>query len=128
MLHKLGWGGYSTVWAARDQRNDTYITVKICVAESHGGETRASKSEQIGISSPLSRTFDTIDTHFSGRRLPRKLAKVIAKQSLVGINSLHQQEIAHRDLHTRNLAFTIPRIDKVTKEKFTETLGKPEIG
>lgn len=24
ILHKLGWGGYSTVWAARDQRFDTY--------------------------------------------------------------------------------------------------------
>ena len=25
ILHKLGWGGYSTVWAARDQRFDIYI-------------------------------------------------------------------------------------------------------
>lgn len=25
ILHKLGWGSYSTVWAARDQRFDIYI-------------------------------------------------------------------------------------------------------
>ncbi|QSS55127.1 hypothetical protein I7I53_02917 [Histoplasma capsulatum var. duboisii H88] len=33
VLHKLERGGYSAVWAARDQREDTYVTIKICVAE-----------------------------------------------------------------------------------------------
>ncbi|BCR88234.1 serine/threonine-protein kinase [Aspergillus chevalieri] len=33
ILHKLGWGGYSTVWAARDEREGTYVAVKIRVAE-----------------------------------------------------------------------------------------------
>lgn len=32
------------------------------------------------------------------------------------------------DLHTRNLAFTMPYINNVTEEKFTEMLGKPEVG
>ncbi|KAJ6086404.1 hypothetical protein N7467_005318 [Penicillium canescens] len=55
---------------------------------------------------------DTIDTRFPNRRLPRKLAKVIAKQNL----------------YTRNLAFTMPYIDNITEEKFTKILGKLEIG
>ncbi|CAI7610790.1 unnamed protein product [Penicillium palitans] len=71
---------------------------------------------------------DTIDTHFPQGRLPGKLAKIIAKQSLLGLDGLHQQNIAHGDLHTRNLAFTIPCIDNVTEEQFTEMLGKPDIG
>ncbi|KAI8936748.1 hypothetical protein NX059_007135 [Plenodomus lindquistii] len=33
ILHQLGWGGYSTVWAARDQSNETYVAVKIAVSE-----------------------------------------------------------------------------------------------
>ncbi|KAJ6048930.1 protein kinase, partial [Penicillium canescens] len=51
VLHKLGWGGYSTVWGARDQRlyktplvrvshantnvyrDMVYVAIKICVAE-----------------------------------------------------------------------------------------------
>ncbi|KAI0809592.1 kinase-like protein [Xylaria sp. FL0064] len=33
ILHKLGWGGYSTVWAARDQREQRYVAVKISVSE-----------------------------------------------------------------------------------------------
>ena len=32
---------------------------------------------------------DVVNTYFSGRRLPRKLAKIIAKQSLSGLNNLH---------------------------------------
>ncbi|KAJ5824273.1 hypothetical protein N7447_006613 [Penicillium robsamsonii] len=41
VLHKLGWGGYSTVWAARDQRDQTYVAVKISVAETeYNGDTR----------------------------------------------------------------------------------------
>lgn len=29
VMHKLGWGGYSTVWLARDLK---YVTVKACCA------------------------------------------------------------------------------------------------
>ncbi|KPM42257.1 hypothetical protein AK830_g4292 [Neonectria ditissima] len=32
VLHKLGWGGYSTVWAARDQDLGRYVAVKISVS------------------------------------------------------------------------------------------------
>jgi hypothetical protein len=38
---------------------------------------------------------DVIDTHFPSGRLPWKLAKVIAKQSLVGLDGLRQQNIGH---------------------------------
>lgn len=33
VLHKLGWGGYSTVWAARDQELRRYVAVKISVSD-----------------------------------------------------------------------------------------------
>ncbi|KAJ5430932.1 hypothetical protein N7445_008664 [Penicillium cf. griseofulvum] len=71
---------------------------------------------------------DTVDTQFPGGRLPGKLAKVIAKQCLIGLDSLHQRKIGHGDLHTRNLAFTMQCIAGLTEEKFIEMLGKPEIG
>ena len=38
---------------------------------------------------------DTIDAHFPHGRLPGKLAKIIGKQSLLGLDGLHQQNIAH---------------------------------
>ncbi|KAF5645960.1 CMGC SRPK kinase [Fusarium tjaetaba] len=33
VLHKLGWGSYSTTWAAKDQLHDRYVALKISVAE-----------------------------------------------------------------------------------------------
>lgn len=38
---------------------------------------------------------DVIDTHFSSGRLPGRLAKTIAKQSLAGLHDLHQRNIGH---------------------------------
>ncbi|KAJ5195449.1 uncharacterized protein N7498_008887 [Penicillium cinerascens] len=164
VLHKLGWGGYSTVWAARDQRlyipmTETYVAVKICIAEKgHDRETRELQTMKELASYHPSLTHvvqllddfdltgpngfhkclvyellgpnipDVIDAHFSGGRLPGRLAKTIAKQSLAGLRDLHQRDIGHGDLHTRNLAFTMPYLDKVTEEAFFEILGKPKIG
>ncbi|EKV15731.1 hypothetical protein PDIP_39370 [Penicillium digitatum Pd1] len=87
---------------------------------------------------------DIIDANFSDGRLPGKLAKIIAKQCLIGLDSLHQRKIGHGgkslswkyfgqcspgiDLHTRNLAFAMPYIDDLTEERFIEMLGKPEVG
>lgn len=87
---------------------------------------------------------DLLDARFGGERFPGKHAKIIAKQALLGLDYLHQQEIGHGgglaflkiltlssrvvDLHTRNLAFTIPSIHSLSEEEFFRKLGKPEIG
>lgn len=147
VLHKLGWGGYSTVWVARDQRlykvvsltvilanqkltlrrDGIYVAVKISVAEIYciGQKRELETLKKLGFRYPrLKHTVhlldnfdlkgpngsynclvyelvgptipDTIDTHFSNGRLPGKLAKIIAKQSLVGLDGLHQMNIAHK--------------------------------
>lgn len=147
------------MWLARDQRDDVYVAVKICVAEMyHIGQKRELETlKKLAFRHPrLQHTVhlldnfdlkgpngshnclvyellgpnipDTIDAHFPAGRLPGRLAKVIAKQSLIGLDGLHQMNIAHGDLHTRNLAFSIPCIDNVTEGQFTEMLGKPDIG
>ena len=38
---------------------------------------------------------DVLDARFRGERLPAKLAKTIAKQTLLGLDYLHQQKIGH---------------------------------
>ncbi|KAE9994351.1 hypothetical protein EG327_011453 [Venturia inaequalis] len=71
---------------------------------------------------------DLLDARCHGERLPGKLAKAIAKQALLGLDYLHQQKIGHGDLHTRNLAFTIPSIHSLSEDEFLQTLGNPETG
>ena len=36
IVHKLGFGSFSTVWVARDERADRYVAIKIAVAENTG--------------------------------------------------------------------------------------------
>ncbi|BCS18640.1 uncharacterized protein APUU_11468S [Aspergillus puulaauensis] len=71
---------------------------------------------------------ETVDVHFPDGRLPGKLAKTIAKQALIGLDTLHQHNIGHGDIHTRNLAFTVPCVNNVSEEDFIKILGKPGIG
>ncbi|KGO64501.1 hypothetical protein PITC_099610 [Penicillium italicum] len=127
VLHKLGWGGYSTVWAARDQRlEQTYVAIKISIAETeYNRDTRELQTLKVLASHHprLKHTVhmlddfdlkgpngshkclvyellgpnvpDIIDVNFPDGRLPSKLAKIIAKQCLIGLDSLHQRKIGH---------------------------------
>ncbi|KAJ6126362.1 hypothetical protein N7523_001974 [Penicillium sp. IBT 18751x] len=125
---------------APNEGTETYVAVKVCVAErEHDKETRELQTmKKLASYHPNSThvvqfldDFDLrgpIDAHFSGGRLPGKIAKFIAKQSLSGLNDLHQRNIGHGDLHTRNLAFTMPCMEKVSEDVLFEILGKPEIG
>ncbi|KAF5672850.1 CMGC SRPK kinase [Fusarium circinatum] len=49
VLHKLGWGSYSTTWAAKDQLHNRYVALKITVAE-------AKRSNEIEILQKLAAT------------------------------------------------------------------------
>ncbi|KAF2845256.1 kinase-like protein [Plenodomus tracheiphilus IPT5] len=160
VLHELGWGGYSTVWAARDTRNQTYVAVKIAVSEPNhqNRETTvlrtigATHSDQPGYQYLMTMqdsfqiigpngtyaclvlellgpsVADLFDAHSCIERLPGTLAKTIAKQALLGLCFLHEQKIAHADLHTRNLAFAIPPVQALREEDFLQKLGQPETG
>lgn len=39
VVHKLGWGGYSTVWLAHDLQSNRYVALKIVVAEASQDST-----------------------------------------------------------------------------------------
>ncbi|VUC36442.1 unnamed protein product [Clonostachys rosea] len=41
IIHKLGWGGYSTAWAAKDKKKNQYVAIKVLVSElSHQHEIK----------------------------------------------------------------------------------------
>ncbi|KAK9444563.1 protein kinase-like protein, partial [Metarhizium brunneum] len=72
---------------------------------------------------------DVIESRYSDGRLPGRLAKTIAEQSLRGLTTIHEQGIAHGDLHVRNLAVILPfPIDDMSEEVFIDMLGKPKVG
>jgi len=42
IVHKLGFGAYSTVWLARDERADRYVAIKIAIAQATAGDSQES--------------------------------------------------------------------------------------
>ncbi|KAG8158661.1 hypothetical protein KVR01_011783 [Diaporthe batatas] len=157
ILHKLGWGGYSTTWAAMDRKEDRYVAVKVSVSQKsdsqeqhilraisalprvHPGRNHVVQMfdhfeekgpngthdclvlELLGPNVP-----DLIDSSYSDERLPARLAKIVARQALSGVDFLATHQIGHGDLHTGNLAFKIPVLDHLSEEHFREKIGKPE--
>ncbi|TGJ80469.1 hypothetical protein E0Z10_g8293 [Xylaria hypoxylon] len=160
ILHKVGWGGYSTTWAARDHEHQRYVAVKISVAEAnknhetsilrlissspshtHGGKEHIVQLldsfciegpngkhqclvlELLGPNIP-----ELIDSYLRDERLPAQAARSIAHQVLMGVDFLAQLSIGHGDIHARNIALTLPRLDSLNEQEFIDTLGQPELG
>ncbi|CAJ0549405.1 Ff.00g030180.m01.CDS01 [Fusarium sp. VM40] len=75
ILHKLGWGGYSTTWAAKDQKDDRYVAVKITVSEvKESGELK------------ILRALSTLPIHHPGSS---HMTQLLDHFTLVGPNGSH---------------------------------------
>lgn len=88
---------------------------------------------------------DLLEDRFGGRRLPGKLAKTIAKQTLIGLDFLHQQNIGHggtcitlcclitlayvqvRSTYPQ-LSFYDPFLHSLQEDHLLQKLGNPETG
>ncbi|KAI1744986.1 kinase-like domain-containing protein [Xylaria scruposa] len=71
---------------------------------------------------------DIIDFYYRDERLPAQVAKSVAHQVLVGVDFLAQLKIGHGDIHARNIALAMPKVDSLNEQEFVDALGQPEIG
>ncbi|RGP76702.1 heterokaryon incompatibility het-6 [Fusarium longipes] len=60
------------------------------------------------------------------RRLPSRIARRFAKQSLQALDLLSTNNIAHGDLYAKNIALVIPGLDSLNEDDFIAGLGKIE--
>ncbi|KAH8708479.1 kinase-like domain-containing protein [Phaeosphaeriaceae sp. PMI808] len=133
ILHRI-------VWAARDQVAHTYIAVKISISEQRHQSREptalraivAAQSSQPGYHHLMTmQDFFQPDspngTHdYLVLQLLEPSGPMLSMPDfvvLLGLSYLHEQQIGH-DLHTRNIAFTIPSL---LEEAFAQNLGTPEI-
>ncbi|KAI1178993.1 kinase-like protein [Nemania sp. FL0916] len=77
ILHKVGHGGNSTTWAARDQEHQRYVAVKICVAE-------ADNNREVGILQLIS------SSPKSSHRGSEHIVQLLDDFSIDGPNGKHQ--------------------------------------
>ncbi|KAI0381450.1 kinase-like domain-containing protein [Hypomontagnella monticulosa] len=146
VAHKLGCGGFATVWLCWDSASRSWKAVKIIIAE---------KSTEQCPELKLSKTLDRLDfaalqeRHFwidgpNGRHLALVLpvlgpsiAKTrdmvsstaaldkICRQLVEAVYCLHHKAICHGDLRPSNVLHRIHSIDSLSKEQLWELLGSP---
>ncbi|KAI1130751.1 kinase-like domain-containing protein [Nemania abortiva] len=77
ILHKVGWGGYSTTWAARDRQRQGYVAVKVFVGE-------ANSNHEVGVLQLISSSPSYI------HRGKGHIVQLLDSFSIEGPNGEHQ--------------------------------------
>ncbi|EAW17522.1 putative protein kinase [Aspergillus fischeri NRRL 181] len=152
IVDKLGFGGYSTIWLARDTRQEQYVAVKVGIADALPRETkilRALSSSSVhpgrkSIPFPL----DEFEVHgpngthpcytmaparcnlrevsFS-RLFPIEVARALSGGLILAIAYTHSQGYVHGDVHLRNVLVKLPSsFDQLSIEQLYEEHGEPE--
>ncbi|QIW96655.1 hypothetical protein AMS68_002173 [Peltaster fructicola] len=158
ILHKLGWGGYATVWAAKDQKHNVFVAIKIASAEQDvaqettileqvaslatsrypGRQHLPHLVDSFAIHGPNGRhcctVLDIVGTNvgdlvadrLGDNRLPARHAKNFIRQGLLALDCLHSLEIAHGDVHVRNLSLAVPDLSTLSEVNLMAKLGTPK--
>ncbi|TVY85935.1 Serine/threonine-protein kinase [Lachnellula willkommii] len=149
--HKLGWGGFSTVWMAHDMQHQKDVALKIMIPGEKGEYEYQMQNEII----QNVRDISHLVTHqgsfllsgqrklgqeggyyhrvlvlpllcpsldYRGRELPVATRMSAAKQLLVALKGLHDIGLVHRDLNEGALMWEMPHYNTATEY---EWLGRP---
>ncbi|KAF5618706.1 CMGC kinase [Fusarium sp. NRRL 52700] len=146
--HKLGHGGYSTVWMAYDTLGKKNVALKIMTPEGPNEheykiQTEIARDMQdtshlllyestFLLSGPLgNHRVLVLPLHGPNlrdypRQKPLHVRMSAAKQLLQAISHLHDSGIVHRDLSTANVMYTLHSIDSSTVAEKYRQIGRPQ--
>lgn len=153
VVHKLGFGSFSTVWLARDTFANRYVSLKINRADFQpdsnelkilryfaalGDENEASQYiikllDDFIIEGPNG-NHQCIVTQVAGRRLARPAgvnysnlspARLLASQLFQAVRYMHTCNIGHGDLYTGNILLQLDSFDSWSDEEVYHCLGDP---
>ncbi|KAF2421083.1 kinase-like protein [Tothia fuscella] len=157
IMHKLGFGAFSTLWLVRDLHANRNVALKICQAD-HGTENNESMILQKLMASDFHEgrqyvrsLYDSFSiegvngTHLclvmeiggptiaevcgqnESRRLRADLARKLATQVTQAVAFLHSQNVAHADISTHNILFRIQGLCSWSTDELDERLPEPHI-
>ncbi|RFU28879.1 hypothetical protein B7463_g7462, partial [Scytalidium lignicola] len=146
IYHKLGFGGYSTVWLAKDKQTKLSQEVEILQQlRSYSPENISSKcivtlldyfihpgpngNHQCLVFELLGPRVDKVlqDYYDSRSRPQSQLIIRLSEQLLKAMAFIHEAGLGHGDINGRNIAFSSSRLSKLTHDSLFEVLGTPEI-
>ncbi|QPG97341.1 hypothetical protein C2857_006169 [Epichloe festucae Fl1] len=124
IIHKLGYGSYSTIWLARDEQIATYVAIKVGVAECDFKEVELlSRISAVAVK----------NREFGGNLIPL----VWDRFNIDGPNGTHQclvtaparcslADAANYDLHMGNILLQLPRLDHLSTQQLYDEFDSPE--
>ncbi|KAL9100309.1 MAG: hypothetical protein Q9163_004308 [Psora crenata] len=153
IVHKLGYGGYST---GIDQRENRYVAIKIMLADESAASSEGYFLRHLQGGDPKhpgrSYVQTLLDEFFTdgpnGRHrclvsepagcslarskeaavksmFPINIARAIAAQATMGQAYIHSCGVTHADLHLHNILFQIPNFDSWTVDEVYKKFGEP---
>ncbi|KAH9909598.1 kinase domain-containing protein [Xylariomycetidae sp. FL2044] len=153
IVHKLGWGGFSTVWLARDQVQEKYVALKIMIPDWRQEEHEKYMHEQImqRAAPDAPGSLVTYVDHFQflnlrgqwhavlvlpvrgpslmqtrALRLPKALRVSAAKTLLLAVKRLHDAGIIHADINDGAAMWDIESIDHLSTSQIYERFERPQ--
>ncbi|KAJ7682415.1 kinase-like domain-containing protein [Mycena polygramma] len=148
---KLGYGGYATVWLARDLIGERTVALKFIEAAASEGSNEAAVLERLRapadteplvvqlldsftVKSPngvhlvlVTEPLMMLETYLMLGLPSRTLTKAMMYQLIEGLAFMHARGIAHGDLHPRNIGVAIPELGAVSDIQLWEKAGNPEV-
>ncbi|KAK0108045.1 hypothetical protein ONS95_002870 [Cadophora gregata] len=146
VIHKLGAGGFSTVWLAQDLMRRHWVALKIILAdESPSVETKTILSHRVASQCSSDAVFVTYSRYFhiegpNGRHLCLVLPVLGPSASRLSqyMDSRIEPWLARRasyqtakalaGLTTANIVFRVENFDRYTENDIYRLFGKPETG
>ncbi|KAK4466308.1 kinase-like domain-containing protein [Cladorrhinum samala] len=152
VIHKLGHGGFGTVWLCRDTKDSRYVAVKVMIADVTPDKVAdlalisLDKSipgaEYIGI--PLGNfevtgpngTHQCIVLPVLGPcvspslwlkldRDPAAVLRKLARQSAQALNFLHKNNLCHGDFRPSNILVKLTNLDRLSEDELFALIGAP---
>ncbi|RSL48245.1 hypothetical protein CEP54_013015 [Fusarium duplospermum] len=148
VLHKLGHGGYATVWLCRDTQNSRYVALKIPMARISADELEI--SSQLDCTLPGAEFIALPLAHFTfsgpngthhvlvlpvlGPRVspeiwphmktnPNVALRRLACQAAQAMDFLHRNQICHGDFRPGNILINLASIDHLPETELANLIG-----
>ncbi|KAG6008247.1 hypothetical protein E4U43_000189 [Claviceps pusilla] len=155
VLHKLGHGGFSTVWLCRDEQLRRYVAIKVMTADvSPDQVAELSFMQQLDrghlgaryIALPLD-SFEVDGPNGTHQCLvlpllgqasspelwhhwedPAPVLRELCRQAVQALDCLHKSGIGHGDFRPANLLIKLRNLDSLDEHQLLSLIGSPEPG
>ncbi|KAM0211003.1 hypothetical protein ACHAQD_010468 [Fusarium lateritium] len=152
IIHKLGHGGFGTVWLCRDLVGVRYIALKVMASDLNSEEVLDFTLSQLDQSVPGSQYIATPLDHFTIKgpngthqclvlqplgpcvsprlwlRLekdPATMLRKLALQATQALDFLHKNQICHGDFRPSNILVKLANIDHLSEKELLSQIGQP---